>query len=63
MVNKRNTLGRGLGSLLKSSDNKTNDKIFDEIKIKNIIANNQQPRKSFDKDKLLNYLFQLNNMV
>ena len=25
MVNKRNTLGRGLGSLLKSSDNKTND--------------------------------------
>ena len=52
MVNKRNTLGRGLGSLLKSSDNKTNDKIFDEIKIKNIIANNQQPRKSFDKDKI-----------
>ena len=34
MVNKRNTLGRGLGSLLKTKGNATDKKVFDEINLK-----------------------------
>ena len=34
MVNKRNTIGRGLGSLLKTKDNAIDKKIFDEINLK-----------------------------
>ena len=52
MVNKRNTLGRGLGSLLKTKDNAINKKIFDEINLKFIDINSDQPRKSFDEKKL-----------
>ena len=52
MVNKRNTLGRGLGSLLNVSENKTEGKIFGEINIDNIEVNNDQPRKSFDEEKI-----------
>ena len=33
MVNKRNTLGRGLGSLLNTKEDSNNDKLFDEIDI------------------------------
>ena len=52
MVNKRNTLGRGLGSLLKTKDNAIDKKIFDEINLKFIDINSDQPRKSFDEKKL-----------
>jgi ParB family chromosome partitioning protein len=52
MVNKRNTLGRGLGSLLNTKNDSTNDKLFDEIDIKNIEINSDQPRKTFDEKKL-----------
>ena len=52
MVNKRNTLGRGLGSLLKTKDNAIDKKIFDEINLKFIDTNSDQPRKSFDEKKL-----------
>ncbi|MBV20396.1 MAG: chromosome partitioning protein ParB [Cytophagia bacterium] len=52
MVNKRNTLGRGLGSLLNTKNDSTNDKLFDEINIKNIEINSDQPRKTFDEKKL-----------
>tara|TARA_B100001250_G_scaffold209768_1_gene180059 strand:+ start:50 stop:907 length:858 start_codon:yes stop_codon:yes gene_type:complete len=52
MVNKRNTLGRGLGSLLKTKGNATDKKVFDEINLKFIDINSDQPRKSFDEKKL-----------
>ncbi|MDG2342493.1 MAG: ParB/RepB/Spo0J family partition protein [Cytophagales bacterium] len=52
MVNKRNTLGRGLASLLKTKDNAIDKKIFDEINLKFIDINSDQPRKSFDEKKL-----------
>jgi len=51
MVNKRNTLGRGLGSLLNTKSDSTN-KLFDEIDIKLIDINSDQPRKTFDEKKL-----------
>ena len=52
MVNKRNTLGRGLGSLLNTKNDSNNDKLFDEIDIKLIDINSDQPRKTFDENKL-----------
>jgi len=52
MVNKRNTLGRGLGSLLNTKDDSNNDKLFDEIDINHIKINSDQPRKTFDENKL-----------
>ncbi len=52
MVNKRNSLGRGLGSLLSVTENKKTNKIFDEINIDEIVVNKSQPRKSFDEEKL-----------
>ncbi len=52
MVNKRNSLGRGLGSLLSVTENKKTNKIFDEINIDEIVVNKNQPRKSFDEEKL-----------
>ena len=52
MVNKRNTLGRGLGSLLNTKDDSNNDKLFDEIDINHININSDQPRKTFDENKL-----------
>lgn len=52
MVNKRNTLGRGLGSLLNVSEKKTEENIFGEIQINKIEINNDQPRKSFDEEKI-----------
>ena len=52
MVNKRNTLGRGLGSLLNVSEKKTEENIFGEIQINKIEVNNDQPRKSFDEEKI-----------
>ena len=42
MVNKRNTLGRGLGSLLNVSENKDENKFFDEIDINDITINKDQ---------------------
>ena len=45
MVNKRNTLGRGLGSLLNVSEKKVEESIFDEIQINKIEINKDQPRK------------------
>ena len=36
MVNKRNTLGRGLDSLLKKNEKEITNKIFEEIDIDNI---------------------------
>ena len=44
MVSKRNTLGRGLGSLLNVSENKDESKFFDEIDINDIKINKDQPR-------------------
>ncbi len=52
MVNKRNTLGRGLGSLLNVSENKHENKLFDEIDITDITINKDQPREYFDEEKL-----------
>ncbi len=52
MVNKRNTLGRGLGSLLKTNDSAKNNKVFDQIDLKFIDVNSEQPRKTFDEKKL-----------
>ena len=53
MVNKRNTLGRGLGSLLNVSEKKDENKLFDEIDINNITINTDQPREYFDEEKLI----------
>jgi len=53
MVNKRNTLGRGLGSLLNVSEKKDEYKLFDEIDINNITINTDQPREYFDEEKLI----------
>ena len=53
MVNKRNSLGRGLGSLLNS--NNQNNSLFEEINISQIEINPDQPRKKFD-DKSLKEL-------
>ena len=52
MVNKRNTLGRGLGSLLNVSENKDESKFFDEIDINDITINKDQPREYFNEEKL-----------
>ena len=52
MVNKRNTLGRGLGSLLNVSEKKVEESIFDEIQINKIEINKNQPRKSFNEEKI-----------
>ena len=52
MVNKRNTLGRGLGSLLVSKSQTTSNKIFDEIDINQIEINPNQPRKEFKEENL-----------
>ncbi len=52
MVNKRNTLGRGLGSLLNVSENKDENKFFDEIDINDIKINKDQPREYFNEEKL-----------
>ena len=52
MVNKRNTLGRGLGSLLGSKSETTSNKIFDEIDINHIEINPNQPRKEFKEENL-----------
>ena len=52
MVNKRNTLGRGLGSLLNVSENKDENKFFDEIDINDISINKDQPREYFNEEKL-----------
>ena len=52
MVNKRNTLGRGLDSLLKKNEKEITNKIFEEIDIDNIELNTNQPRKNFNKENL-----------
>ena len=52
MVNKRNTLGRGLGSLLNVSEKKVEESIFDEVQINKIEINKDQPRKSFNEEKI-----------
>ena len=52
MVNKRNSLGRGLGSLL---NNNQNNSLFEEININQIEINPDQPRKRFN-DKSLKEL-------
>ncbi|RPG64028.1 MAG: ParB/RepB/Spo0J family partition protein [Flammeovirgaceae bacterium TMED290] len=53
MVNKRNTLGRGLGSLINDDNQKNN--LFKEININDIEINQDQPRKNFN-DKSLKEL-------
>ena len=53
MVNKRNTLGRGLGSLINNDKQKNN--LFKEININDIEINQDQPRKNFN-DKSLKEL-------
>tara|TARA_B100000674_G_scaffold288666_1_gene239233 strand:- start:319 stop:1173 length:855 start_codon:yes stop_codon:yes gene_type:complete len=52
MVNKRNTLGRGLGSLLNVPESNSGNNFFEEIDINNIIINKDQPREFFDEEKL-----------
>ena len=52
MVNKRNTLGRGLGSLLNVPESNSGNNFFEEIDIDNIIINKDQPREFFDEEKL-----------
>ena len=53
MVNKRNSLGRGLDSLL--NNNNQNNSLFEEININQIEINPDQPRKRFN-DKSLKEL-------
>ena len=53
MVTKRNSLGRGLGSLL--NNNNQNNSLFEEININQIEINANQPRKRFN-DKSLKEL-------
>tara|TARA_Y100001954_G_scaffold148886_1_gene158355 strand:- start:604 stop:1449 length:846 start_codon:yes stop_codon:yes gene_type:complete len=53
MVTKRNSLGRGLGSLL--NNNNQNNSLFEEININQIEINPDQPRKKFN-DKSLKEL-------
>ena len=53
MVTKRNSLGRGLGSLL--NNNNQNNSLFEEIDINQIEINPNQPRKKFN-DKSLKEL-------
>ena len=53
MVTKRNSLGRGLGSLL--NNNNQNNSLFEEIDINQIEINPDQPRKKFN-DKSLKEL-------
>ena len=52
MVNKRNTLGRGLGSLLNVPESNSGNNFFEEIDIDNIIINKDQPREFFDEEKI-----------
>ena len=52
MVNKRNNLGRGLGSLLNVSEKKVEESIFGEIQINKIEINKDQTRKSFNEEKI-----------
>ncbi len=61
MVNKRNTLGRGLGSLLGSKSESTSNKIFDEIDINHIEINPNQPRKEFKEENLKQLSESINN--
>ena len=61
MVNKRNTLGRGLGSLLGSKSETTSNKIFDEIDINHIEINPNQPRKEFKEENLKQLSESINN--
>ena len=53
MVNKRNSLGRGLSSLL--NNNNQNNSLFEDININQIEINPDQPRKKFN-DKSLKEL-------
>ena len=52
MVNKRNTLGRGLGSLLSGNDQNIKNNLFEEIEINKIEINPDQPRKKFNDKNL-----------
>ena len=63
MVNKRNTLGRGLGSLLNVSEKKVEESIFDEIQINKIEINKDQPRKSFNEEKIKELSLSINQHV
>ena len=65
---KKNVLGRGLGSILKDSKNKTTSiskSSFNstlEIKIKNISLNPFQPRSTFNKEKLSELVVSIKNV-
>ena len=65
---KKNVLGRGLGSILKDSKNKTTSiskNSFNstlEIKIKNISLNPFQPRSTFNKEKLSELVISIKNV-
>tara|TARA_B100001173_G_scaffold65180_3_gene55082 strand:- start:4467 stop:5333 length:867 start_codon:yes stop_codon:yes gene_type:complete len=65
---KKNVLGRGLGSILKDSKNKTTSiskSSFNstlEIKIKNISLNPFQPRSTFNKEKLSELVISIKNV-
>ena len=52
MVNKRNTLGRGLDSLLKKNNSDLTSKIFEDVDTDKIEINPNQPRKNFNKENL-----------
>ncbi|MFL3022727.1 MAG: ParB/RepB/Spo0J family partition protein [Cytophagales bacterium] len=61
MVNKRNTLGRGLGSLLGGDDQKIKNNLFEEIEINKIEINPDQPRKKFNEKNLKELTISIKN--
>ena len=53
MINKKHGLGKGLGALIPEAAEYVNDKEVCIVDINLIKANNMQPRKSFDEEKIL----------
>lgn len=52
-MNKRHGLGKGLGALIPENDKKPKEKKYEtNISINMIKANNEQPRKNFDSEKI-----------
>ena len=59
-MNKENKLGMGLGALLSTTNNNSdNSKGIQKINISQIIPNPSQPRKNFKDEDLKNYPHQL----
>ena len=53
VINKKHGLGKGLGALIPEEEDSSNEKEVCIVNINLIKANNLQPRKSFDEEKIL----------